>query len=52
MAMKFYVYFFDVNNTQQKYSVWSDSSCHKEVIQTFEQDYGTHYSQIIEIQKA
>lgn len=52
MAIKFCITFFDMNNNQHRFYLWSDSSCEKEIIETFEQDYGTNYSKILDIKRA
>lgn len=52
MSMKFYITFLDHQNMQKTVDIWSDSSAREEIIETFEQDYGKNYSQIIEVVKA
>ncbi len=52
MSMKFYITFFDQNNQKQTVNVWADSSAKQDVIETFKQDYGSNYLEIVEIIKA
>ena len=52
MSIKFYITFLDKHNHQQTVDIWSDSSDTNEVIETFEQDYGSDYVKIVEIVKA
>lgn len=52
LSIKFYVTFKDKHQQEQTVDVWSDSSDYKEVVETFESDYGDDYVEIVEVVKA